>query len=36
MTKPVKRCDWCGSDSYFLHDHDNECVLPVYNARKLF
>lgn len=30
------RCDWVGSDPLYLHYHDSEWGVPVYEDRKLF
>ncbi len=35
MTLPV-RCVWAGSDELYLHYHDTEWGVPVYNDQRLF
>ena len=34
--KPIKRCNWCGSDPLYVKYHDREWGVPVHNDRKLF
>jgi len=36
MTKPVKRCWWCGDDELYLSYHDNEWGVPLHDERDLF
>jgi len=32
----VKRCGWCGADPLYVHYHDAEWGVPVYDDRTLF
>ncbi len=34
--QPKIRCDWCGIDSLYVHYHDEEWGVPVYDDQQLF
>ena len=36
MPRQLKRCEWAGSDPLYVHYHDTEWGVPVYDDRKLF
>jgi DNA-3-methyladenine glycosylase I len=36
MTRQLKRCEWAGNDELYIHYHDTEWGVPVYDDRKLF
>lgn len=36
MTAPKNRCPWAGEDPTYIHYHDTEWGVPVYDDRKLF
>lgn len=35
-TKKISRCGWAGADPLYVHYHDMEWGVPVYDDRKLF
>ena len=36
MTRPMKRCWWCGTDPLYMRYHDEEWGKPVRDDRRLF
>ncbi|MEE4660834.1 MAG: DNA-3-methyladenine glycosylase I [Halieaceae bacterium] len=32
----TKRCDWCGNDALYMHYHDTEWGVPLYDEQSLF
>ena len=36
MSRKIKRCKWCLSDTLYIKYHDKEWGVPVYNDNKLF
>jgi len=32
----TKRCDWCGNDALYMHYHDTEWGVPLYDEQRLF
>jgi DNA-3-methyladenine glycosylase I len=36
MTRQLKRCEWAGNDELYIHYHDTEWGVPVYDDQKLF
>ncbi len=36
MSEPKKRCAWVTNDSIYIHYHDNEWGVPIYDDRLLF
>ncbi|MGD8594458.1 MAG: DNA-3-methyladenine glycosylase I [Gammaproteobacteria bacterium] len=36
MPRQLKRCEWAGSDELYIHYHDTEWGVPVYDDKKLF
>ena len=36
MPRQLTRCDWAGNDPVYIHYHDTEWGVPVYDDKKLF
>jgi DNA-3-methyladenine glycosylase I len=36
MPRQLKRCEWAGNDDVYIHYHDTEWGVPVYDDKKLF
>lgn len=36
MPRQLKRCEWAGNDALYIHYHDTEWGVPVYDDQKLF
>ncbi|WP_455212061.1 DNA-3-methyladenine glycosylase I [Kaarinaea lacus] len=36
MPRQVKRCEWAGNDELYIHYHDTEWGVPVYDDQTLF
>ena len=36
MPRQLKRCEWAGNDDLYIHYHDTEWGVPVYDDQKLF
>jgi len=36
MPRQLMRCDWAGNDPVYIHYHDTEWGVPVYDDKKLF
>ena len=36
MPRQLKRCEWAGNDELYIHYHDTEWGVPVYDDKKLF
>jgi DNA-3-methyladenine glycosylase I len=36
MTRQLKRCEWAGNDPLYIHYHDTEWGVPIYDDQKLF
>ena len=36
MTRPRRRCDWCGDDPLYVDYHDEEWGVPLHDDRRLF
>ena len=36
MPRQLQRCEWAGNDALYVHYHDTEWGVPVYDDRKLF